>query len=108
MQLQLEAQRRDLVASIRSQWAALAAEERHADPLDQVTAEANREDAGRSIERSRGALKNIEDTLERMKTGEYGQCLDCARPIAAKRLQACPLAARCVVCQDVYEQTPVN
>jgi DnaK suppressor protein len=108
MQVQLEARKCELIASIRSQREGLSVEERNADPLDQVAAESNREDAGRSIQRSRDMLKEVDGALGRIKAGEYGDCLDCGQPISQKRLLARPMALRCIACQELYEHTPVN
>jgi DnaK suppressor protein len=41
--------------------------------------------------------------LELLKTGEYGRCRDCHRPIVIARLQALPWASRCMECQTKIE-----
>ncbi|MBL8290878.1 MAG: TraR/DksA C4-type zinc finger protein [Bryobacterales bacterium] len=38
--------------------------------------------------------------LARLDSGEYGICVECERPIAAKRLAAVPWASHCVACQE--------
>lgn len=43
------------------------------------------------------ALKKIDD-------GTYGICADCGGPISDKRLKSYPNAARCLVCQEAYEE----
>jgi len=45
-------------------------------------------------------LRLVEQALDRMDDGEYGICLACEEPIAAKRLRAVPWARYCVGCQD--------
>jgi DnaK suppressor protein len=45
-------------------------------------------------------LREIEQALRRMETGEYGICQGCDDPIALKRLRAIPWARYCVECQD--------
>lgn len=45
-------------------------------------------------------LKLIEEALDRIEAGDYGVCLSCEEPIAAKRLQALPWAKYCVTCQQ--------
>lgn len=45
----------------------------------------------------------IKKALEQIKKGEYGICTDCEQPISAKRLESYPNAARCVMCQEAYE-----
>lgn len=41
--------------------------------------------------------------LERMRTGLYGECIDCGHPIGRKRLRAIPAAIRCTDCQKEAE-----
>ncbi|WGT62613.1 TraR/DksA family transcriptional regulator [Variovorax paradoxus] len=68
-------------------------------------------------ERLRGALRNaemdrdvselrdIEAARERLRTGEFGTCVDCGTEIPVERLDALPASARCVECQQLYERT---
>ena len=48
----------------------------------------------------------IEETLARMDTGEYGVCEDCGDDIALARLLANPTARLCVHCQADRESAP--
>lgn len=43
-------------------------------------------------------LRQIDAALERMDKGEYGTCVNCGEPIAQKRLEIIPHAARCASC----------
>ena len=45
-------------------------------------------------------LRMVEEALDRLDTGDYGICLGCEEPIAAKRLRALPWARYCVRCQE--------
>jgi DnaK suppressor protein len=45
-------------------------------------------------------LDLVEAALARLDSGEYGICVECERPIAAKRLAAVPWASHCVACQE--------
>jgi len=68
-------------------------------------------------ERLRGALRNaemdrdvselrdIDAARERLRTGEFGTCVDCGMEIPLERLDAMPASARCVECQQLYERT---
>jgi len=45
-------------------------------------------------------LRMIEEALDRLDSGDFGVCLACEEPIAAKRLKALPWARYCVTCQE--------
>lgn len=47
--------------------------------------------------------KRIVQALEKIKNGTYGICIDCGIDIRPKRLQFYPNAARCLVCQEAFE-----
>jgi DnaK suppressor protein len=49
-------------------------------------------------------LQSIEDALERLNRGEYGDCIDCRCAIPGARLDAQPDAPRCVACQTSHEK----
>lgn len=104
MQAQLEATRASLQNSIFLQRHDVTIDDRNADPLDQVVADSAREEAGRNIQRSRDMLVEIDGALDRIKNGDYGDCIDCDNPIPEKRLLARPAAKRCLFCQDQYEK----
>lgn len=48
-------------------------------------------------------MRSINDALDRIGKGEYGDCIDCDEPISEKRLEYYPFAARCIVCQEAEE-----
>lgn len=52
----------------------------------------------------RDALLEVEQALERLDAGEYGNCDHCDEKIPAKRLQAVPWARYCIDCQELAEQ----
>jgi DnaK suppressor protein len=45
-------------------------------------------------------LRKVDAALDRIRTGEYGVCLECEEEISEKRLHAVPWAEYCVHCQD--------
>lgn len=49
-------------------------------------------------------LATIDAALDRMAQGLYGQCQDCGVTIPDARLNAYPMALRCVSCQDAAEK----
>jgi DnaK suppressor protein len=56
-------------------------------------------------------LRMVEESLDRLESGDYGICLSCEEPIAPKRLHAIPWARYCVTCQEMIgaeENGPVK
>jgi len=49
-------------------------------------------------------LANIENALERMRSGNYGMCEFCNTKIPVARLTALPYATSCIDCQREYER----
>jgi DnaK suppressor protein len=49
------------------------------------------------------ALVSIDAALARLAAGRYGQCAECEREIAVRRLRAMPFAVRCHVCEEKRE-----
>ncbi len=49
-------------------------------------------------------LGHIEEALERMKEGRYGDCDVCDKPIPLARLQAVPYATACIACARQKEK----
>ena len=52
----------------------------------------------------RDALLEVEQALERLDAGGFGECSHCGEKIPAKRLQAVPWARYCIDCQEQAEQ----
>ena len=46
----------------------------------------------------------ISDAIARIEKGEFGFCIDCEEQISEKRLETFPYAARCIVCQELFEK----
>jgi DnaK suppressor protein len=44
-------------------------------------------------------LAQIDEALQRLEEGSYGECQDCGKAIPQKRLQFVPFALRCVECE---------
>lgn len=49
-------------------------------------------------------LVRIKSALERIETGAYGECLECAEMIAIARLEHNPSASLCIQCAERKEQ----
>lgn len=49
-------------------------------------------------------LKKIEEALERIKAGTFGQCEQCEEDIELRRLEARPTTTLCVACKEASER----
>ena len=52
----------------------------------------------------RRLLELIDESLERIEAGEYGDCVHCGEPVQERRLEAVPWARHCLRCQDLQER----
>ena len=76
---------------------------RASDARAQATTEINEEFA--MNEHETAELAAIDAALERIALGQYGECQDCGVTIPEARLNAYPMASRCVSCQTGFEKT---
>jgi len=53
---------------------------------------------------NRRVLQCVNEALERMKEGTYGQCVMCEQEVQQKRLEAVPWARHCIECQEKLDQ----
>jgi len=49
-------------------------------------------------------LNQIDSALKKIKSGDYGYCLECGDDINLKRLEARPTATLCIVCKEAKER----
>jgi DnaK suppressor protein len=56
------------------------------------------------VDRDVAEIEAIDAALERLESGTYGRCVDCATAIEPARLAKSPEAARCLPCQQRKEQ----
>lgn len=56
----------------------------------------------------RKLLELIDEALERVESGDYGECVNCGEPVQEKRLDAVPWARYCLKCQDLQERGLLN
>ncbi|HEX5785047.1 MAG TPA: TraR/DksA family transcriptional regulator [Burkholderiaceae bacterium] len=70
---------------------------------DWAQADAERDLTVALQERELQELNEIDAALARLADGSYGSCTDCGADIPEARLQANPLALRCVACQTRAE-----
>ena len=71
---------------------------------DMAAASGQRDQVAAEAEGLRAQLVAIDQALARAKSGTYGMCVECGRPIAANRLRAIPVALRDTECQAVFER----
>ncbi len=55
------------------------------------------------IENEQGTLELVNEALDRMERGTFGQCVECGEPITKPRLQAIPYARHCIRCARKLE-----
>ncbi|HEX8070291.1 MAG TPA: TraR/DksA family transcriptional regulator [Pyrinomonadaceae bacterium] len=56
----------------------------------------------------RRLLALIDEALQRIETGGFGECVNCGEPVQEKRLEAVPWARYCLKCQDLQERGLLN
>ena len=57
----------------------------------------------RTRDRERKLIRKIEQSLEDIKTGDYGFCETCGIEIGLRRLEARPTATQCIDCKTLAE-----
>jgi DnaK suppressor protein len=55
-------------------------------------------------EMERAILRQIDDALDRIEEGTFGECEECGDKIGPARLQALPYATLCVECKATQER----
>jgi DnaK suppressor protein len=53
------------------------------------------------------ALADVEDALDRLRAGTYGDCAQCTQPISCERLEILPMSRYCMRCQHAREMRRV-
>jgi DnaK suppressor protein len=56
----------------------------------------------------RRLLALIDEALNRIEAGGFGDCVNCSEPVQEKRLEAVPWARFCLKCQDLQERGLLN
>ena len=57
----------------------------------------------RTRERERKLLSKISESIEDLKSDDYGYCASCGIEIGIRRLEARPTATRCIDCKTIEE-----
>ncbi len=74
------------------------------DPADQASADSQRAFELRTRERFYKLTGKIDQALERISNGTYGQCVVTGENIAVKRLDARPIATMTIEAQEAHER----
>src|SRR5208283_3925680 len=74
------------------------------DTYDLASEERDREINFILAAREQDKIKQIDDVLERMEEGSYGECESCGLEIADERLEAMPFTRLCRDCQQDQER----
>ncbi len=74
------------------------------DIYDIATVERERELTLILGDRDRAKLSEIEDALDRLGNGSYGECEVCGEPISEMRLRALPFTRSCIECKARHER----
>ncbi len=75
---------------------------------DQGTDTQEREKAFLFAYREGRLIYHIDEALDRIEKGTYGNCQNCGKPISPERLEAVPHARLCIECKskEEAEETP--
>lgn len=73
------------------------------DSGDDATFTYNKQVSLNLSEAERSLLREIDEALDRLDSGEYGSCETCGDKIAEARLKALPYASLCIDCKSEEE-----
>ena len=74
------------------------------DEADLATSDNNQALEARWHNRNTLYIKKIDQALERMENGTYGECISCGAQIGYARLKARPPTELCIICKEDQEQ----
>ena len=74
------------------------------DPADKASNSYTKELLFSQSTNERNILRLIEEALDRISEGSYGECINCGEEISQKRLDAIPWTPHCIRCQELLEQ----
>jgi DnaK suppressor protein len=74
------------------------------DPTDRASLESDRNFELRIRDRERKLISKIREALDRIDSGEFGECEDCGDQISEARLLARPVTTLCIECKTEQER----
>lgn len=102
----LEAQQQELEALLGSSQPAsqpVALDQQSVGRVSRMDAIQQQQMALASRQLANAQLRSIEQALQRIREGDYGECAECGEAIADARLWAQPFARLCIDCQSASE-----
>ncbi len=74
------------------------------DVADRAAQSYNKEFLFHQSNNERQLLQMVEEALDRIREGTFGECVSCGSEINPKRLEAVPWTRHCIECQEKLEQ----
>ena len=74
------------------------------DIADRAASSYNKEFLFHQSNTDRQLLQMVENALDRLREGVFGQCVSCGDDINGKRLEAVPWTRYCIACQEKMEK----
>jgi DnaK suppressor protein len=74
------------------------------DPTDRASLESDRNFELRIRDRERKLISKIREALDRIDSGDFGECEDCGDQIGEARLKARPVTTLCIECKTEQER----
>ena len=74
------------------------------DEVDQANADIEQSMRMQLKNRETFTLKKINEAIQRIENGTYGECESCEEPIEVRRLQARPTTTLCIACKEEEEK----
>jgi len=74
------------------------------DEIDQATTDVEQSMRVRLCNREAFYLKKVDEALQRIEEGVFGECDECGEDIELRRLEARPTATLCVSCKEEQEK----
>ena len=78
------------------------------DPVDAAVQDRSQTILLSISESERDLIDQIDEALQRIESGDYGECVHCNEAVQDKRLEAIPWARHCLRCQDLQERGLLN
>src|SRR5246127_5083909 len=102
----LEARQVDLrrMVSRTEQDGRTADDEATQDIADRAASSYNKEFLFHQSNNDRQLLNMVENALNRIREGSFGECISCGTEINPKRLEAVPWTRHCIECQEKLEK----